>query len=1189
MIRTLLLLIFALTGVVRTTAQPYCDVRTFSLDDGLTANVISKITQTSDNLMWFGTWNGLCYFDGYRFTTFRGTPGGGDMLSNNRILFLEPNAAGNLWVITYDRRLYLFDTHLCQYIDINALIATRVKKPALFRWAYSLDDGSTWVTGEHDADLSLCIDDKGFAMATSAEERNNSISAFNNFPRKKAMQEARGCKNNPFANKTVGGTFVDSRHRVWKLSATDGVDMRDGKTTYHLQALPRTPQELTTSMTPFIHEDEHGTVWMVPTGGTFCYYDEAKHTLVPYPLDDNIIPGQCIPLIKKYFIDSQHSLWFSGDHSLTEVNFRVRHVQRVVTTPGMDTRSLCVDHSGNIWVGQQNGLLAVYDRNLHLKGYFSPSGSLQTAPVIFAQRIYALFEDRRGRMWVGGKGSGLYCISGTSVRHFTHDAKDKWSLSHNDVYDISEDTRGRLWVATFGQSINLVDEQGGSVRFINRNNLLKRYPAKGFGRSRRITHTRNGEMIVSTTNGLVTFSDRFSKPQEIRFYTSTHVSGDVSSLAGIDVLQTLVSRDGAIYVCTMGGYLQTINEKSLLHNNLKFKTINEVNANEGLIQSIVEDGKGGIWLVREASMDKYSPSDGGLAVYGSGDIGSVEQFSEAKPVWDAAGQRLLMGCNGSFIAFRPSDMVKSRYIPKIVFTAVQYQGDTEPRSLLNTRELRIPSNKRTLTVFFSALDYSDNRLIRYAYMLEGSDEKWTYVTNGHSASLSHIPHGHLRLLVRSTNADGVWQNNTRALNIYADPTFWESWMGWLIYIIIGGGLVYIAIYLYGQQKRIQLQTEMREMMTTFFTNIGHKLRTPLTLIGGPVTEVMRTEHLSDRGQELLGMVRRNSENMLTLVNKMLDYDHNPDNYLVDDNVVMPNRDGHDSSNNPDNYNSHDSHDVVAAAYATPTHPDVKLLVVEDTRDLRQFLFTILSSDYSVITAENGQKGLEKARSEMPDFIITDVMMPIMDGMTMVHELKQDKDTSHIPIVILSAKASMTDRLQGLREGVDDYITKPFSATYLKERVANIIARRRSLQQDVLVELSHQASKTEQGSQTEFKLNSPEIIDQDKVMMDKLMAYLEAHIDDSELKMDDMAQAVNLGRTVFYGKMKSIVGMAPVEFVRHIRMQRAEELIAKSKESLSQIAYAVGFTDPKYFSKCFKKETGMSPSEYRAKAKAGEEE
>ncbi len=1175
MIRTLLLLIFAIAGFAHTTAQPYCDVRTFSLYDGLTANIISRITQTSDDLMWFGTWNGLCYFDGYRFTTFRGTPGGGDMLSNNRILYLEPNTAGNLWVITYDRRLYLFDTHLCQYVDINALIASRLKKPAQFRWIYSLDNGTTWVTGEHDTGLTLRIDDKGYASATSDEERNGSITIYNDFPKQKAMQEARGGKRNPFTLESESRTFVDSRHRVWTLSATEGVDMRDGNSTYHLQALPRTPQELTTSSTPFFHEDEYGTVWMVPTGGTFCYYDEGSHTLVPYPLDDNVVPGQCIPVIKKYFVDSQNNLWFSGEHSLTEVNFRMRHVQRIVTTPGIDTRALCVDHSGNIWAGQYNGLLAVYDRNLNLKGYVAPSGSLQTTPVAFAKRVYTIFEDKRGRIWVGGKESGLYCIDGTSVRHFSHDTKDKWSLSNDNIYDICEDTRGRLWVATYGQGVNLVEEQDGKTRFINGNNLLRRYPREKYQFTRRVTHTAGGDMIVATTDGIVTFSDRFSKPQDIQFHTSTHISGDTSSLAGTDVLQTLVSRSGTVYVCTMRGYLQTSTERSLLHDNLKFKTIGDANINEGLIQSIVEDGNGNIWLVREGSIDKYSPYHGGVAVYNAGDIGSVEQFSEAKPVWDAVGQRLLVGCNGCFLAFKPGDMVKSRFVPKIIFTAVQYQGDTESHSLLNIRELRIPSNKRTLTISFSALDYSDNRHIRYAYMLEGSDEKWTYVDNGHSASLSHIPHGHLRLLVRSTNADGVWQNNIRALNIYAEPTFWESWMGWLLYIIIGGGLVFIAFYLYGQKKRIQMQTEMREMMTTFFTNIGHKLRTPLTLIGGPVTEVMKSEKLSDRGQELLSMVRRNSDNMLTLVNKMLDYDHNPDNYLVDDNVTK-----HINGN-----------DVPATeAGTTPTNSDVKLLVVEDTRDLRQFLFTILSSDYSVIAAENGQEGLEKARSEMPDFIITDVMMPVMDGMTMVHELKQDKNTSHIPIVILSAKASMTDRLQGLREGVDDYITKPFSATYLKERVANIIARRHSLQQDVLVELSQQGSKTkEERSRTEFKLSSPEIIDQDKVLMDKIMAFLEKHIGDSELKMDDIAQAVNLGRTAFYGKMKSIVGMPPVEFVRHIRLQRAEELITKSKDSFSQIAYAVGFTDPKYFSKCFRKETGMSPSEYRAKVKAGEKE
>lgn len=425
-------------------------------------------------------------------------------------------------------------------------------------------------------------------------------------------------------------------------------------------------------------------------------------------------------------------------------------------------------------------------------------------------------------------------------------------------------------------------------------------------------------------------------------------------------------------------------------------------------------------------------------------------------------------------------------------------------------------------------------------------------------------------------------------------------MGWMTYIMTGGALIFIILYMYGQQQRIKMQAEMSDLRTTFFTNIGHKLRTPLTLIGGPVTEVLKNEHLSEKGHELLEMVRRNSENMLSMVNSMLSYNQNPDNYLVDDiNAPFAGTTEEDSLNdqNVSNQNS-------------PEHPDIKLLVVEDNRDLRRFLFSILSSVYSVITAENGKEGLEKASKELPDFIISDVMMPEMDGLTMVHILKEDKNTSHIPIIILSAKASLQDRLQGLREGVDDYITKPFSATYLKERVANIISRRRSFQQDMLSEYSAMADRKKEGEQAEgqpttddeatpqskdetkgkqqpadqYTLKTPEIIDEDKLMMQKLMAYLEANLDNSALRMEDLAAAVNLGRTVFYGKVKAIVGIPPNEFVRHIRLQRAEELVAKSKENFSQIAYAVGFSDPKYFSKCFKKETGLSPSEYREKSR-----
>lgn len=217
---------------------------------------------------------------------------------------------------------------------------------------------------------------------------------------------------------------------------------------------------------------------------------------------------------------------------------------------------------------------------------------------------------------------------------------------------------------------------------------------------------------------------------------------------------------------------------------------------------------------------------------------------------------------------------------------------------------------------------------------------------------------------------------------------------------------------------------------------------------------------------------------------------------------------------------------------------------------------------------------------MPDFIVTDVMMPVMDGLTMVHKIKQNKDICHIPIIVLSAKASLDDRLQGLREGIDDYITKPFSATYLKMRVQNIISQRRMQQQLYVEQLDPKNKDT-------YRLESPQIVDADKEMMKQLMVYLEENISNPEIKIEDLASSVNLSRSVFYGKIKSIVGMSPVDFVKHIRILRAEEMIVKSDYSFSQIAYAVGFSDPKYFSKCFKKETGMTPSEYRDRAESGD--
>jgi YesN/AraC family two-component response regulator len=361
-----------------------------------------------------------------------------------------------------------------------------------------------------------------------------------------------------------------------------------------------------------------------------------------------------------------------------------------------------------------------------------------------------------------------------------------------------------------------------------------------------------------------------------------------------------------------------------------------------------------------------------------------------------------------------------------------------------------------------------------------------------------------------------------------------------------------------------MEQEMSDMKTRFFTEIGHKLRTPLTLIGGPVTEVLNTSRLEEKARHHLEMVQRNSQWMLDLVNKMLDYSKTHNLYISDENAKVF-------------ANDEESINELNDEISEENDKRIRLLIVEDNDDLRYFLTSILDNEYTIIQAEDGQKGLEMAEREMPDFIISDVMMPVMDGLTMVHQIKQNKDICHIPIIILSAKASLDDRLQGLKEGIDDYITKPFSATYLKQRVRNIIDQRRMLQQTYIEQIVPEDSST-------FKLEAPQIVDADKEMMKKLLDYMNENISNANIRIEDLADAVNLGRTVFYGKIKSITGMTPIDFVHHIRIERAEELIANSNYQISQISYLTGFSDPKYFSHSFKKDTGMTPSEYRNKAK-----
>ena len=245
----------------------------------------------------------------------------------------------------------------------------------------------------------------------------------------------------------------------------------------------------------------------------------------------------------------------------------------------------------------------------------------------------------------------------------------------------------------------------------------------------------------------------------------------------------------------------------------------------------------------------------------------------------------------------------------------------------------------------------------------------------------------------------------------------------------------------------------------------------------------------------------------------------------------------------------------------------KLLIIEDDTDVREFLKEELSVYFEVMAEADGNAGLERAYSYDADLIICDVLMPGLSGFEVTGKLKNDFNTSHIPIILLTALNAPESHLEGVESGADAYITKPFSTKLLLARVFKLIEQRDKLREKFSSDLS---------------MIRPVICttDKDKEFTDKLTRIVEEQLDNPDFTVDDFASMMALGRTIFYRKVKGVTGYAPKEYLRVMRMKKAAELLLKTDATVAEVAYQVGINDPFYFSKCFKTQFGVSPSTYQ---------
>jgi DNA-binding response OmpR family regulator len=245
---------------------------------------------------------------------------------------------------------------------------------------------------------------------------------------------------------------------------------------------------------------------------------------------------------------------------------------------------------------------------------------------------------------------------------------------------------------------------------------------------------------------------------------------------------------------------------------------------------------------------------------------------------------------------------------------------------------------------------------------------------------------------------------------------------------------------------------------------------------------------------------------------------------------------------------------------------LRILVVEDEEDIRNYIIEELSSDYKVLSAKNGEEGLNIANETIPDLIITDVMMPVLSGVELCKKLRNQVITSHIPIIILSAKTAINQQIEGLEMGADVYMIKPFNIDILKVQVQRLI----SFKQAVYSKYLKETTLIPQDSGTSK-------LDDDFIR--KVLTFIEENMTDSDLNVDQLANCVSLSKVQTYRKVKAISGLSIVEFIRTVRLKKASHLILENRLNFSEIAFSTGFSTPSYFSKCFHDHFGKTPSEF----------
>lgn len=1320
------------------------------IEDGLSQSSVFAITQDGDGFMWFGTRDGLNRYDGYRFVTYRTEAGVPNSLASNdvRHLYYDP-VIQQLWVGTsgglscYSPAQDTFANYYQAEAGQPGLAANPVH--CLLRDT----NGHLWVATE--GGLNLWDDsirnfrtiEPGPAFSASPPDirtisqdaagrlwigtttglyalRNTGPSSFRLVPAAE-ISPALAAVSGLY----IGTLQVDNEANLWIGTHSEGVFCLDSLG-QNIQAYPQVEPGLLPGSASKIRSmtlDKSGNLWV----GTFAGLSRRSVSggvFQSIDSDDFGTGGGGTGSTQSAFTDIKGGIWvgtfYGGVYYFSEkasVFKTFRHHPAQNSLSGNIISSFAEDEQENLWIGTEGGGLNYYDRRENRFTAFQ--FDTQRPNSLSGDNVKTLLYDD-GKVWVGTFQYGLNLLNPRTgvFQHFRHQPDNPQSLSKNNVYGLLRKDR-YLWVATYGGGLNKMEVSTQSFTHFRHD------PDDSLSISsdnvRGIFQDKAGDLWIGTENGINLMQVDLEGTVYFRRYLSDVAVYVIQQAAG-----------DKLWIGTLG--------QGLFHFEKASGKWTRYTMQDGLpgntIFGILTDALGNVWLSTNQGISRLNPNQGTFVNYNDSDGLENVEFIFNGYYKTRSGEFLFGGIKG-FTLFRPTELRPNTYIPPVVFTGLEVLnkevkvGDTDgllTKALNRTSELTLGYHSASITIRFAALDYTSPKGNHFAYYMEGIDQNWNYVTGQSSATYTIQREGTYRFRLRGANKDGIWNPAERQLVIRVLPPIWRTTWAYLLYAVVLVLLLVAVVRFIKLRQAFQLeqiakqqQEDLHQIKLSFFTNITHEFRTPLTLILGPIHEMIHTQNDLQTLKKQLVPIEQNAQRLLNLVNQLIYFRKQESEHLklevapgnivlflreiylsfqenarlqrlhytfhssteeikvwydrdklekvifnllsnamkftkvggtvslrvsadataviieVQDNgcgispelheeifkrfyekgpesgytqfkgsgiglaysrqlvelhqgsIAVSSRLGEGAiftvrlplgrshlkvSDMLSDFRSSDDltryPPLPATARTEPTEATATdqphVLIIEDNPEVNAYIRTLLAETYRVSTAFDGRQGLEMAHRLLPDLIVSDVMMPELDGISLCNQLKTQLETSHIPIILLTARTGLIFRIEGLETGADDYLTKPFHPDELKLKIRNTLEARRKLWENF--------ARLRDFEPTELKLSSP-----DDRFLEKLMQTVEKHIENPDFSIEQFAEELAVSRPLLFTKIKALTNQTPNNFLKTIRLKRAAQLLQLNQMNISEIAYQVGFRDARYFSKCFQKEYGQTPTEF----------